>query len=115
MLYNAIFIIKAVIRTFTGIAVNKVIYFVLINIDKADIVFVIIIVNIVYAGFTVIHSIVSFYITINIVPAPIRTQPINDLTVNSSCRKAKASINVIITDNLSIGTTFDTSPACIAL
>ena len=55
MLHNSIFIVKAVIRTIAGAAVNKSVCFVLVEIDKADIVFKIFIVNIVYAGFTVGH------------------------------------------------------------
>ena len=54
-------------------------------------------------------------ITINKVPAAIRTQPIIDLGVNFSCRKTNASISVITTLSLSIGTTLDASPSCRAL
>lgn len=55
------------------------------------------------------------YKTINSVPAPIKTQPINDLIVNSSCRNTKANTRVMTTLNLSIGTTFEASPICNAL
>jgi hypothetical protein len=57
----------------------------------------------------------KIYSTITSVPAPIRTHPIRDLTVNSSCRKMKAKTSVITTDSLSIGTTFEASPTCRAL
>ena len=56
-----------------------------------------------------------YHKTINIVPAPIRIHPIIDLRVNSSCRKTNASISVMTTDNLSIGTTLEASPICKAL
>ena len=56
-----------------------------------------------------------YHKTINIVPAPIRIPPIIDLRVNSSCRKTNASISVMTTDNLSIGTTLEASPICKAL
>ena len=56
-----------------------------------------------------------YHKTINSVPDPIRIHPIIDLIVNSSCRKTKASISVMTTDNLSIGTTFEASPICKAL
>ena len=42
-------------------------------------------------------------------------QPIIDFNVNCSCKKTNASIIVIITLNLSTGTTFDASPICNAL
>ena len=56
-----------------------------------------------------------YHRTISNVPAPIRIHPITDLKVNSSCRKTNASISVMTTDNLSIGTTFEASPICKAL
>ena len=49
------------------------------------------------------------------VPIPIKIHPIKALAVNSSCKNIKAKTNVIITLNLSIGTTFDASPICNAL
>ena len=55
------------------------------------------------------------YKTISKVPAPISTQPMIDFVVTCSCRKTKASISVITTLSLSIGTTFDASPICSAL
>ena len=55
------------------------------------------------------------YITIINVPIPIKTHPINDFIVKSSCKKTNANIKVITTLNLSIGTTFDASPICNAL
>lgn len=55
------------------------------------------------------------YKTMIKVPAPIKKQPIADFIVNSSCRKINAKINVMTTDNLSMGTTFDASPICSAL
>ena len=57
----------------------------------------------------------SVHSTMTSVPAPIRIQPIRDFTVNSSCRKIKASINVMTTLSLSTGTTLDASPICKAL
>lgn len=51
-----------------------------------------------------------FYKTITKVPAPINTQPISDLVVNSSCKNANANTKVITTLSLSIGTTLDASP-----
>ena len=53
--------------------------------------------------------------TISRVPAPIRTQPIRDFVLNSSCRKTNANTSVMTTLSLSIGTTFDASPICSAL
>ena len=55
------------------------------------------------------------YITIINVPIPIKTHPINDFIVKSSCKKTNANTKVITTLNLSIGTTFDASPICNAL
>ena len=55
------------------------------------------------------------YRTISIVPAPIRIHPATDFIVMFSCRRTTASIMVITTDSLSIGTTFDTSPICKAM
>ena len=49
------------------------------------------------------------------VPAAINTEPIIDFGVKSSCRNTAARISVIITLNLSIGTTLDTVPIWIAL
>ena len=51
-----------------------------------------------------------FYKTINNVPAVIKMHPITDFTVNCSCKKINAKINVITTLNLSIGTTLEASP-----
>ena len=56
----------------------------------------------------------SFYRTMMSVPAPIRIHPIRDFAVNCSCRNTNASISVMTTLNLSIGTTFDASPTCSA-
>ena len=61
-----------------------------------------------------IYSICN-YITIINVPIPIKTHPINDFIVKSSCKKTNANTKVITTLNLSIGTTFDASPICNAL
>ena len=61
------------------------------------------------------HCETGIYRTIIKVPMPIRMQPIKDFGVNFSCRNTKASTKVIITLNLSTGTTFDTSPICNAL
>lgn len=64
----------------------------------------------------VINSVLSlFYNTVKSVPNPIKTQPIKVFGVNFSCRKINARINVKIILNLSMGTTFDTSPKEIAL
>ena len=70
--------------------------------------------------FVLFHSYYSLctshvYKTMTNVPIPIRIHPINDFTVNSSCRNTNARISVITTLNLSIGTTFDASPICNAL
>ena len=48
-------------------------------------------------------------------PAPINTHPMRLFTVNSSCRKIKASASVMITLDLSMGTTFEVSPTWSAL
>ena len=46
------------------------------------------------------------------VPIPMNIHPIKDCTVNFSCNKRKANSIVITILNLSMGTTFDTSPIC---
>ena len=61
------------------------------------------------------HLLSMNYKTITNVPAPMRTQPINDFAVKSSCKNTKASTNVMTTLNLSMGTTFEASPNCNAL
>ena len=59
---------------------------------------------------------ISFsYKTMINVPAPIKTHPMKDLTVNCSCKNTKASTSVITTLSLSMGTTFEASPICKAL
>ena len=58
---------------------------------------------------------IGIYKTITNVPAPIRIHPINDFAVNSSCKNINASIKVITTLSLSIGTTLEASPICNAL
>ena len=62
-----------------------------------------------------IHPKKQYYKTISSVPAPMRTQPTRDLTVNFSWRKTKASTSVMTTLSLSTGTTLEASPIWSAL
>lgn len=61
------------------------------------------------------YFLVKNYKTITKVPAVIKIEPMSDFVLNSSCRKTNASTRVKRTLNLSIGTTFETSPIWIAL
>ena len=60
-------------------------------------------------------SLIHIYKAMINVPIPMNIHPIKDFTVNFSCNKRKANSIVITILNLSMGTTFDTSPICRAL
>jgi len=57
---------------------------------------------------------IRYHKTISSVPAPMSRQPIRDLGVKRSCKNTNASMSVMTTLSLSIGTTFDASPICSA-